>query len=43
MIWWIAKGWDRTIEIARALGTEVLIQKGIGKGSTISQGLDNLN
>ena len=33
------KSWDRTLEIARALGTEVLIQKGIGKGSTISQGL----
>lgn len=37
------KSWDRTLEIARALGTEVLIQKGIGKGSAISQGLDNLN
>ena len=34
---------DRTLEIAKNLGAEVLIQKGTGKGSAISQGLVHLN
>jgi len=34
---------DRTLEIAKNLGAEVLIQKGTGKGSAVSQGLDHLN
>jgi len=32
------KSSDKTIEIAKDLGAEVLIQKGKGKGSAISQG-----
>ena len=36
------KSSDRTIEIAKDLGAEVLIQKGKGKGSAISQGLDQI-
>ncbi|MCJ7650980.1 MAG: glycosyltransferase family 2 protein [Candidatus Lokiarchaeota archaeon] len=36
------KSSDKTIEIAKDLGAEVLIQKGKGKGSAISQGLDQL-
>jgi len=34
---------DRTLEIAKNLGADVLIQKGTGKGSAISQGLVHLN
>ena len=34
---------DKTVEIAKDLGADVLIQKGEGKGSTIFQGLDQLN
>ena len=34
---------DRTFEIAKDFGAEVLIQKGTGKGSAISQGLVHLN
>jgi glycosyltransferase involved in cell wall biosynthesis len=34
---------DRTLEIAKDLGVEVLIQKGKGKGNAISQGLDLLH
>ena len=36
------KSSDKTIEIAKDLGAEVLIQKGKGKGSAISQGLDQI-
>ncbi|MCJ7613706.1 glycosyltransferase family 2 protein [Candidatus Bathyarchaeota archaeon] len=34
---------DRTFEIAKDFGVEVLIQNGTGKGSAISQGLVHLN
>ena len=34
---------DRTFEIAKDFGAEVLIQNGTGKGSAISQGLVHLN
>jgi len=34
---------DRTLEIAKNFGAEVLIQKGTGKGNAISQSLDYLN
>ncbi|MFC1486073.1 glycosyltransferase family 2 protein [Thermoproteota archaeon] len=34
---------DKTVEIAKDLGADVLIQKGEGKGSAISQGLDQLD
>lgn len=37
------KSSDKTIEIAKDLGAEVLIQKGTGKGSAISQGLEQLD
>ena len=33
---------DKTVEIAKDLGADVLIQKGEGKGSAISQGLDQI-
>ena len=34
---------DRTLELAKDLGADVLIQRGKGKGSAISEGLDHLN
>ena len=34
---------DKTIEIAKDLGVDVLIQNGKGKGSAISQGIDQLD
>ena len=34
---------DRTLELAKNLGAEVLIQRGKGKGNAISQGLNHLN
>ncbi|GAF95362.1 unnamed protein product, partial [marine sediment metagenome] len=34
---------DRTLELAKDLGAEIVIQRGKGKGSAISQGLDQLN
>ena len=34
---------DRTCELAKNLGAEVLIQRGRGKGDAISQGLQHLN
>ena len=34
---------DRTFEIAKDLGADVIIQVGEGKGSAISQGLDHLH
>ena len=34
---------DRTLELAKDLGAEVLLQRGKGKGNAISQGLDHLN
>ena len=34
---------DRTLELAKNFGAEVLVQKGTGKGNAISQGLDHLN
>ena len=37
------KSSDRTLELAKDLGAEVLIQRGKGKGNAISQGLDHLN
>ena len=37
------KSSDRTLEIAKDLGAEVLIQRGKGKGNAISQGLDFLH
>ncbi len=37
------KSSDRTLELAKDLGAEVLIQSGKGKGNAISQGLDHLN
>lgn len=36
------KSSDRTLEIAKDLGAEVIVQKGKGKGSAISQGLDHI-
>lgn len=36
------KSTDRTLELAKDLGADVLIQKGMGKGSAISQGLTRL-
>jgi len=33
---------DRTLELAKDLGADVLIQQGKGKGNAISQGLDQL-
>lgn len=33
---------DRTVELAKDLGAAILIQRGKGKGSAISQGLDQL-
>jgi len=33
---------DRTLELAKDLGADILIQRGKGKGSAISQGLDQL-
>jgi dolichol-phosphate mannosyltransferase len=33
---------DRTLELAKDLGAEIVLQKGKGKGSAISQGLDKL-
>lgn len=33
---------DRTIEIAKELGAEVLIQKGLGKGNAVSEALTNI-
>jgi len=33
---------DRTLEFAKDLGAEIVIQRGKGKGSAISQGLDQL-
>jgi len=37
------KSSDRTVELAKDLGAEVLLQRGKGKGDAISQGLDHLN
>jgi len=37
------KSSDRTLELAKDLGAEVLIQRGKGKGNAISQGIDHLN
>jgi glycosyltransferase involved in cell wall biosynthesis len=37
------KSTDRTLELAKDLGVEVLIQRGKGKGNAISEGLDCLN
>lgn len=37
------KSSDRTLELARDLGAEVLFQKGKGKGNAISEGLASLN
>lgn len=34
---------DRTVEIAKELGAEVLIQRGHGKGNAISEGLASIN
>jgi len=34
---------DRTLKLAKDLGAEIVIQSGKGKGSAISQGLDQLN
>ena len=34
---------DRTLELAKDLGAEVMIQNGKGKGNAISEGLDQLN
>ncbi len=34
---------DRTLELAKDLGAEILLQRGKGKGSAMSQGLDRLN
>jgi dolichol-phosphate mannosyltransferase len=33
---------DRTVEIARRLGAEILVQKGRGKGNAISEGLSSI-
>ena len=37
------KSSDRTLELAKDLGAEVVIQKGKGKGDAISEGIHNLN
>ena len=37
------KSEDKTLKIAKEFGAELVIQKGTGKGSAISQGLDQLN
>ena len=37
------KSSDRTLEVAKDLGAEVLIQRGKGKGNAISEGLDRVN
>ena len=37
------KSSDRTVELAKDLGAEVLIQRGKGKGDAISEGLNHLN
>ena len=37
------KSSDRTFELAKDLGAEVIIQKGVGKGNAISEGLTYLN
>lgn len=37
------KSSDRTLELAKDLGAEVLLQKGKGKGNAISQGIKHLN
>jgi len=37
------KSSDRTLELAKDLGAQVVIQKGKGKGDAISEGLDQLN
>lgn len=34
---------DRTIQIAKNLGADVLLQKGVGKGDAMAQGIQNLN
>ena len=34
---------DRTLELAKDIGAEIIVQQGKGKGSAISQGLDRLN
>jgi dolichol-phosphate mannosyltransferase len=34
---------DRTLELAKDLGADVLVQKGKGKGNAISEGLDHLD
>jgi dolichol-phosphate mannosyltransferase len=34
---------DRTLELAKDLGAEVLLQRGKGKGNAISEGLDHLH
>jgi glycosyltransferase involved in cell wall biosynthesis len=37
------KSSDRTLEVAKDLGAEVLIQRGRGKGDAMSQGVNHLN
>ena len=37
------KSSDRTLELAKDLGAEVLIQKGKGKGDAMAQGVNHLN
>ena len=34
---------DRTLELSKELGADVLVQRGKGKGNAISEGLDHLN
>jgi len=34
---------DRTVEIARRLGAEILLQKGCGKGNAIAEALENID
>lgn len=34
---------DRTLELAKDLGAEIVLQKGKGKGSAMAQGLDRVN
>src|SRR4030067_1968962 len=34
---------DKTVEISKELGAEILFQKGRGKGNAISQGLNSIN
>lgn len=34
---------DRTVEIAKEYGAEILVQKGVGKGSAIAQAIDHID